>query len=761
MANNEVKLIISADGTIAVDQLRKVAAGMQKLGSDSGSLVSRIKAHWLGITAAITGTAMLLNKAWSLAEMAAGYEEQMTALNRFAATYNTTASSIVADIKEITNGQIAMVDIAKISSKALALNVALDKYKELAKYADAVGDALGMSTTQALETLTEAAEKGTSKVMKQIVGVVDLEAKYGKLTETMTDQQKVTAMTDLLIKKLKNTYGDLGSSVKSTADKMEQLTATVKDMQLHLGSGLIRAAFGAAGAFQWLAAGALNVTGAIFQAIDAFEKFTGIGKETTNNLLNFLFPVLGIIDEATKKNAVSTADYGERAKIAYFAAMDLTGKAVENFKAMTASSADLAKAMAPPKPGKEDENKKRADEMKLAMMDWKEKIDALNPSLEETDKQLMQLEASAGKLTEKWGKQKWISEGLEKGKEFINIQEAERQFDVYAKLKEEQRNIDKKYADETASEIMKLADERLEALSDSAENTRKVYSDIAVERETINKGELAGKIKQYDVETTEIWRHAQEIIASHELTAEQILAIYDEASAKQLLLDLKNRDALLASNGTLIDGLNEGFKKYVINLETSFQQGLQIAQQVTAGMENAFMGFFDYTSKEFLKWGSLVQNILHEVYKAMVMTQIVKPIVGGITNLFAPSTSTTSHEVSHSGQYHSGGLIMHEGGYIPRFHSGGFSSDEVPAILQRGEYVVSRRGVAAMDAINQGNVSGGQPNVEVVLNVQNNTGMPVQAREGGFRFNGKQMVKEIILELKRTDPGFNAEMARG
>src|SRR4030043_368651 len=39
-----------------------------------------------------------------------------------------------------------------------------------------------------------------------------------------------------------------------------------------------------------------------------------------------------------------------------------------------------------------------------------------------------------------------------------------------------------------------------------------------------------------------------------------------------------------------------------------------------------------------------------------------------------------------------GTIIVHEGGYIPRFHFGGLSSDEIPAILQRGEYVVSRRG---------------------------------------------------------------------
>ncbi|MDR1008009.1 MAG: tape measure protein [Campylobacteraceae bacterium] len=52
-----------------------------------------------------------------------------------------------------------------------------------------------------------------------------------------------------------------------------------------------------------------------------------------------------------------------------------------------------------------------------------------------------------------------------------------------------------------------------------------------------------------------------------------------------------------------------------------------------------------------------------------------------------------------------------------KFHTGGYvtgASDEVPAVLQRGEYVVSRQGVNALDNINNGNI-GANTSVEVVL----------------------------------------------
>src|SRR5205085_12422129 len=42
---------------------------------------------------------------------------------------------------------------------------------------------------------------------------------------------------------------------------------------------------------------------------------------------------------------------------------------------------------------------------------------------------------------------------------------------------------------------------------------------------------------------------------------------------------------------------------------------------------------------------------------------------------------------------HGGGLIHHAGG-LARMHLGGLGADEIPAILQRGEYVVQRDAVA-------------------------------------------------------------------
>lgn len=69
---------------------------------------------------------------------------------------------------------------------------------------------------------------------------------------------------------------------------------------------------------------------------------------------------------------------------------------------------------------------------------------------------------------------------------------------------------------------------------------------------------------------------------------------------------------------------------------------------------------------------------------------------------------------------HSGGMTFHEGGLVPRFHSGGLSPDERLAILQTNEYVISGKGVKAaglgtLNAINSGKMpvaEGGQSGTE-------------------------------------------------
>ena len=104
---------------------------------------------------------------------------------------------------------------------------------------------------------------------------------------------------------------------------------------------------------------------------------------------------------------------------------------------------------------------------------------------------------------------------------------------------------------------------------------------------------------------------------------------------------------------------------------------------------------------------------------------------------------------------------MHDGGYIDqvkKFHSGGLNNDERRAILQTGEYVVSRRGVQALDRINQGGIT--NPNVNVAVNIDNQTGQPVDAKAGNIKLDGDKYIIGVVMR-NVNENGVLGQIIRG
>jgi hypothetical protein len=326
MSDNLLKLVITTDSTGGVTGIRNVTGAVQELESKTSGIVSKLKSHWLGIAATIAGASYTVHKAWGYAEMAAAFEEQKASLNALAGQYNTTADSIISDIKRASAGLIAMDDAARIAGMGLVKNLRPDQLIELAGAAETLSNISGEKVPRAFENLVGAIALGRERALEASVGIIDLNAKFGDLVNQMNDAEKASARYEIVMELVKNVHQRLGPSIDSTSDKMDRLKVTVHELELSMGTVLIRTMAGAMGLFQELASSALMVAAGIFktgEAIGWLASKTGITKKIRDEMKAFA--------ENMKINAGA----------AWEASKDLAVKGIDNFEAMISKSEDL------------------------------------------------------------------------------------------------------------------------------------------------------------------------------------------------------------------------------------------------------------------------------------------------------------------------------------------------------------------------------------------------------------------------------------
>ena len=132
------------------------------------------------------------------------------------------------------------------------------------------------------------------------------------------------------------------------------------------------------------------------------------------------------------------------------------------------------------------------------------------------------------------------------------------------------------------------------------------------------------------------------------------------------------------------------------------------------------VGQFVKTGK--LNFGDLAASILADLAKLAVRKSVLGPIadmlsgaLGGMGEIFAP----VLHQGGMVGGTVSGRMVSPFAfAGAPRMHSGGWAGlrpDEVPAILQKGERVLSRREVAGQGGAQS---IGGSQNIAITINAR-------------------------------------------
>jgi len=235
-------------------------------------------------------------------------------------------------------------------------------------------------------------------------------------------------------------------------------------------------------------------------------------------------------------------------------------------------------------------------------------------------------------------------------------------------------------------------------------NLRKTLNNLAVERGDMTSLEAKKTEKDYEVELLQKRKESLNLKLKDTAADSERLAIKSEILAIEKQISGAESERLQIEkeiSGTFGQGMEQGFKKYLSELKTTFQQGEEIAKQTAQAMEGAFSDFFfDVFQGKLKTLADYLRGFLTSVQRALSQAlgqQVTGSIVKGISGMFSGGGGADASIPGWSSQQgvnmpkaHEGGLIMHEGGYVPRFHFGALAYDEVPAILQRGERVMSR-----------------------------------------------------------------------
>lgn len=201
----------------------------------------------------------------------------------------------------------------------------------------------------------------------------------------------------------------------------------------------------------------------------------------------------------------------------------------------------------------------------------------------------------------------------------------------------------------------------------------------------------------------------------------------------------------LANSQSMLDGVRlfyaemrrEGFTyaQATKDAMADAQQGM--SSTFFQGWKNLIRGEQSFKDSFFSMIEGMADAWIDAVLRMMAQWQAFQTM-RGIGSIFGFSS------FAPQGESGAQALFGHDGGYVRSFHRGGLARDEIPAVLQAGEYVMSRRGVAALDQINNGNI--GKGNMNVAINVENQTGQQVSMENQGARFDGERYVVNVILK---------------
>lgn len=562
MANeNRVQIIITTDSTGAVTGIRGVE-------QETKRSVSEMEKYWLRLGAAIAATFTLYKAADIIRDstMIASRVETlgvvMEAVGKNAGYSKAEVEAYSESVKQMgITTQASHQTVIRMMQAQMDLNQA-SNLARVAQDAAVIGN---INSSEALERMIQGIQRGETEIMKTIGLNVSFENSYkvlaaqlGKNTDKLTEAEKVQARTNVTLEAGARIAGTYEAAMGTVGKQLLSLDRYIEEVQLKLGK-----------LFTPMLSVAIQITTQSLQELNKqFDEFNESGEQASwayglaegmKALAVYVIGVAAAFDIAGTAIGEFFAKVTERAKnmvtspVQYFKNIfndetgtpgyDQTAATLDKYAALMdkiwkigagggASKTETSSAIA----ALGDAAGMTAAEIKKLtddMNSWRNKVDLLNPGLDEQEKKLAALEAEAAKLIQKYGNLAWITEGLARGKYFLEItrqiEESKKALEEETKAWEERVKAEHDYNDQLKVLRAGVIEKRILAEEAAARQLK----DIA--------HKASATVEEYLVKEEEITRLYEErkLLILDEYRIRREKEIYEkEAAARQRIMQM-------------------------------------------------------------------------------------------------------------------------------------------------------------------------------------------------------------------------------
>lgn len=220
------------------NRFAKALGGMGSFLRNAGHEIKGVRAELGEYSLAINQSLELLGRfkryadeVWEFAKQGAQLRAARDSFADYARSVNKSSTEILSKLRISSGGTIDDMNLVKSASLAMSLGVTQDasKMANLLEIARNKARLFGISTQQAFEDIVTGIGRTSPKILDNLG--IRIPAAFEKMTEGMSDTEKVAKLFDLTLEEGNKQLRDMGALASNNADQMSALGASWKNMK--------------------------------------------------------------------------------------------------------------------------------------------------------------------------------------------------------------------------------------------------------------------------------------------------------------------------------------------------------------------------------------------------------------------------------------------------------------------------------------------------------------------------------------------------